>query len=106
MKTYFKKLHELEIACHNNFEDDDSDEQKVDEEYIRVRVDVLKLLNSASQELESDELESFRSRILKFFCANMGCYLDIEVLESEAAKVLSQSEIEFIMENSPLSRWY
>lgn len=105
MKKYFKKLNELEIACRNNF-DDYSDDPKVDEEYIRVRVDVLNLLNSASQEVESDELESFRSEILKFLCANMGCHLDIEVLESESAKVLAQSEIEFIIENSSLSRWY
>lgn len=105
MKKYFKKLNELEIACRNNF-DDDSDDQKVDEEYIRIRVDVLNLLNRASQEVESVELESFKLEILNFLCANMGCHLDIEVLESESANVLSQREIEFIIKNSALSRWY
>ena len=104
MKKYLEKLNELEIACHNNFEDD-SDEHWVDEEYVRIRVDALKLLSSASKELEVNELTSFRLKIVQFFCANMGCHLDIKVLESEDANVLSHNEIELILGKFQLARW-
>ncbi len=72
---------------------------------IRIRVDALKLLSSASKELEVNELTSFRLKIVQFFCANMGCHLDIKVLESEDANVLSHNEIELILGNSQLARW-
>jgi len=45
-------------------------------------------------------------KIVQFFCANMGCHLDIKVLESEDANVLSHNEIELILGNSQLARWY
>ena len=57
------------------------------------------------QAIEANELTSFRLKIVQFFCANMGCHLDIKVLESEDANVLSHNEIELILGNSQLARW-
>lgn len=105
MTSYLEELKALEMACHANFETD-CDEQNVDEEYIRIRVVALNLLDKACRELAPHDLPSFRNQIIEFLCANMGCHLDIEILESESASVLSQSEIEFIIDNSALSRWY
>jgi len=104
MTSYLKKLNALEIACRKNFEDD-SDDPRVDDEYVQIRVNVLHLLHNASQELEADDRQAFRRKVIAFFCSNMGCHLDMDVLESDSASVLSESEIDFIVKNSALSRW-
>lgn len=104
MTSYLKKLNALEIACRKNFEDD-SDDPEVDDEYVQIRVNVLHLLRNASQELEADDLQAFRRKVIAFFCSNMGCHWDMDVLVSDSASVLSESEIDFIVKNSALSRW-
>ena len=112
IKTYLAKLAQLEVACRSNFEkaaalDDDAldDEAALDKEYVQIRQDALQLLGAAKGQLSSAEFTQLKAQVVAFLCANMGCHLDVQVLESNAAEVLSAQDINDIFDNSALARW-
>lgn len=107
IKEYLAKLAQLEAACNDNFQKAAAldDEGTIDKEYVQIREDTLQLLAAAKDPLSDAEFTQLKTQVVAFLCANMGCYLDVELLESNAADVLSAQDINDIFDNSALARW-
>ena len=102
MNDYIAKFNQLKKECEDNFESDEGD----DDEYVRVRVDVLDLFFKAKQELSGEVLTEISESIISFLCENCGSQLDIDILSRSTPKVLSEEDFEYIKNNSALARWF
>lgn len=105
MNHYREVLKNVEKECLENVEL--SAETEIgDEEYKSIRVKALKLLEKSHSDLNKNEYEQFKKLVLEFLCENCGCHLDYEVLKDYTPNVLSDAELEYIVENSALARWF
>jgi len=62
-------------------------------------------LAEAQKTLAQDQFVKFKSDVMNVLYEICGTHLDVEVLEKYTPDVLSQKDLEMIMQNSALARW-
>lgn len=98
MKVFRRRLNELEAQAFENAHSD--------MEYKRIRADVLRLLAEAKITLSAKNYEMYKPEVIKTLCEICGTHLDLEVLEKFAPHILSREDLETIIQNSGLGRWF
>lgn len=107
MNEFANKLVVLEEQIIINFDSSvHQDEEDNDIEYVKIRSDVLALYAKAKNELSGKELAVFKTSVIEFLCRNCGCHLDMKVLDTYTPHILSEEDMEYILHNSALARWF
>ena len=97
MTTLHDRLAVLKAAAFEDFENDTA--------YQRTRVDILELTSEAKGSLSPDEFAKFKTDDMSALYEICGTHLDLQVLERFCPSVLSQEDMEKIIQNSALARW-
>ena len=106
MDQYLERFKVLAQDCASNFESMDSvPEEQYDREYVQVRERLLQLLYDSKSDLPAKDFDGFEEVVIEFLCKNMGCSLDMKVLERCVPSTLSEEKADYIKSNSGLGRW-
>jgi len=106
MESYLNELKRIEQACERNYDNSDKlPETQLDEEYIQIREAALNLLVAGKKDLVSNSYLVLEGKIIQFLRENMGCTLDMDILDKYTPSILSVEQEKFILKNSALARW-
>ncbi|WP_445362588.1 hypothetical protein ACJJIQ_17660 [Microbulbifer sp. ANSA003] len=106
MESLINSFEQIKLEFEKVFElMDEIPDEEYDQKYIAVRGELLEFLKSAKESCADESFVNLESQVIEFLCENMGCHLDMEVLEKYSPEVLSSEQVKYIQSNSALGRW-
>jgi len=106
MQRYIDEIKKLKketgqyLAERFDTESDDSVEN------IKIKTEALEIIKKAYESETTEKYSKIKSLVIEYLCEICGCAEDLEILENNSPAVISDKEIEYIIQNSALSRWF
>lgn len=93
---------ESEDYFHTEFESPEAETK----ENIRIKSGLLDLISKAKQSGSDSTATDVKMVVIGYLCDVCGHSGDLEILQNHTPSVLSPNELEYIIQNSALSRWF
>lgn len=106
MSDFAKRLDALKRESDQYFCASFESEEAETEENVRIKTGLLELIKEASECGNDPFADEARLNVIKYLCEVCGHSGDLEILRNHTPDILSPEELEYIIQNSALSRWF
>lgn len=87
---------------HTKFESEEAEEK----ENIRIKSSLLGLIKEAKDNKTDAVYFEVKKNVINYLCEICGHSGDLEILKNHTPGILSTEELEYVIQNSALSRWF
>ena len=105
MNKYTQKFEKLKIESNSYFEEEFVSVEAEEIENIRIKSSLLKLIQEVKDNESEEKYQEVKKDVIGYLCDISGHSGDLDVLKSHTPSILSEEELEYIIQNSALSRW-
>ena len=106
MNKYTAKLEALTNESNAYFEMAFESEEAEEKENIRIKSSLLNLIQEAKDNESEVIYQKVKKSVIEYLCEICGHSGDLDILKSHSPSILSDEELEYIIQNSALSRWF
>jgi hypothetical protein len=103
---YTEKLESLKNKSNEYFNKNFKSEEAKENENVRIKSSLLDLINEAKESEVHTLYIEIKQNVITYLCEVSGHSGDLEILMDHVPSVLSPEEVEYIIHNSALSRWF
>jgi len=106
MASFLEELEVLKRESEEYFRTKFESPEAETNENVRIKSRLLDLINKAKQNGCDSIATEVKSAVIDYLCDVCGHSEDLEILQNHTPSVLSSNELEYIIQNSALSRWF
>ena len=106
MGSFAEKFDLLKRESEEYFCTDFESEEAEADRNIRIKSGLLELIKEAKESGSDSFADETRWHVIKYLCEVCGHSGDLEILRNHTPDILSPEELDYIIQNSALSRWF
>lgn len=106
MASFSEELEFLKRESDEYFRTEFESAEAETKENVRIKSGLLDLINKAKESGNDSISAEVKRAVIEYLCEVCGHSGDLEILRNHTPSILSPEELEYIIQNSALSRWF
>lgn len=106
MASFSEELEFLKRESDEHFRTEFKSAEAETKENVRIKSGLLDLINKAKESGNNLTSAEVKMAVIEYLCEVCGHSGDFEILRNHTPSILSPEELEYIIQNSALSRWF